>query len=247
MLTLTVRNLVKRTIGRGFASSLAKSKEHLDPAQETSLSEQCILVDDTDKIIGQASKRECHSVQKNGDIPLHRAFSVFLFNQKGDLLLQKRSSQKITYPDHYTNSCCSHPLADFPGEDEDKDAIGIKRAAQRRLNFELGIPVDSIPIEKLNYITRIHYKDEGNGKWGEHEIDYVLFVQANVKVKPNPSEISEISFVPRNELDDYIPTLNGPLTPWFQLILKHRLRLWWDNLDDLDDIRDHENILHLKI
>lgn len=101
-------------------------------------------------------------------------------------------------------------------------------------------------MEKLDYITRIHYKDEGNGKWGEHEIDYVLFFQDDVKVKPNPNEISEISFVPRNELDDYIPTLNGPLTPWFQLILKHRLRFWWDNLEDLSEIRDHNKILQFS-
>nr|AKO63323.1 isopentenyl diphosphate delta isomerase [Leptinotarsa decemlineata] len=247
MLTLTLRTAISRTVGRGFASSLAKSKEHLDPVQEASLNERCFLVDENDKIIGQASKKGCHLVQKNGDIPLHRAFSVFLFNNKGDLLLQKRSSQKITYPDCYTNSCCSHPIADFPGEDEDKDALGIKRAAQRRLNYELGIPVDSIPVEKLNYVTRIHYKDEGNGKWGEHEIDYVLFLQADVKVKPNPSEISEISFIPRNELDEFIPTLTGPLTPWFQMILKHRLRFWWDNLQDIDAFRDHDKILRLKL
>lgn len=153
---------------------------------------------------------------------------------------------QITYPDCYTNSCCSHPIADVPGEDEEKNAIGVKKAAQRRLNYELGIAVESVPIEKLEYITRIHYKDEGNGKWGEHEIDYVLFFQGDVKIKPNPNEISEISFVPRSELDDYLPTLNGPLTPWFQLILKHRLRFWWDNLEDLDEIREHNKILQFK-
>lgn len=154
---------------------------------------------------------------------------------------------QITYPSHYTNSCCSHPIADVPGEEEEINAIGIKRAAQRRLNYELGVPIEALPIEKFNYITRIHYKDEGNGKWGEHEIDYVLFFQGDVKVKPNPNEISEISYVPRNELDEYIPTLNGPLTPWFQLILKHRLRLWWDCLNDLDEIKDHDKILKLQL
>lgn len=143
----------------------------------------------------------------------------------------------------YTNTCCSHPVADFPGEDEEENALGVKRAARRRLNHELGIPLEQIPLEGLNYITRIHYKDEGNGKWGEHEIDYVLFLQADVKVKPNSNEISEICFVPRKELDDFIPTLTGPMTPWFQLLLKHRLRFWWDNLDNLEEIKDHSNIL----
>ncbi|KAJ8946419.1 hypothetical protein NQ314_008901 [Rhamnusium bicolor] len=170
----------------------------------------------------------------------------FYLIKKGDLLLQKRSSAKITFPDSYTNSCCSHPVADFQGEDEE-NAVGVKRAAQRRLNYELGIPLDSIDLNEINYITRIHYKDEGNGKWGEHEIDYVLFLQADVKINPNPNEISEISFVPRAQLDDYVPTLSGQLTPWFQLILKHRLRFWWDNLNNLKEIMDHENILKLKL
>ncbi|XP_028131225.1 isopentenyl-diphosphate Delta-isomerase 1 isoform X2 [Diabrotica virgifera virgifera] len=240
-----IRSSVQRQLHRSIATSLSKAKE-IDPTQEASLKEQCYLVDVNDKIIGQASKKECHLVQKNGDIPLHRAFSVFLFNKKGDLLLQKRSSSKITYPDFYTNSCCSHPIADFPLEAEEENATGIKRAAVRRLNYELGIPLESLPLDSLNYITRIHYKDEGNGKWGEHEIDYVIFIQADVKIKPNPNEISEISFVPRTELDEYIHTLNGPLTPWFQLILKHRLKLWWDNLENLDEFKNYEKILQLK-
>nr|CAI5827713.1 unnamed protein product [Callosobruchus analis] len=246
MFTLSIRPILKRCAGRGFASSLAMSKEKIssvDPVQETSMQEICYLVDNNDKIIGQASKKECHRVKEDGDIPLHRAFSAFLFNKKGDLLLQKRSATKITYPNHYTNSCCSHPVADFPGEDEEQNALGVKRAARRRLHHELGIPLDKIPLDDIKYITRLYYKDEGNGKWGEHEITYVLFIQADVKVKPNPNEISEISFVPRDELDEYVPTLSGPLTPWFQLILKHRLRLWWDHLDKLDEIKDHKNIL----
>jgi isopentenyl-diphosphate delta-isomerase len=151
---------------------------------------------------------------------------------------------QITYPSLYTNSCCSHPIADVAGEDEETDAMGVKRAAQRRLGFELGIPKDKLPLEKFDYITRVHYKDEGNGQWGEHEIDYVLFFQGDVPVNPNPNEISEISYVPREEVDQHIPTL-GTLTPWFYLILKHRLKLWWDNLDKLDQFKDHQKILKL--
>lgn len=96
MLTLTVRQTIKRTLGRVFASSVTRSKEHaVDPLQEASLKESCILVDTNDNVIGQESKRNCHLVQKDGTIPLHRAFSVFIFNKKGDLLLQKRSSEKV--------------------------------------------------------------------------------------------------------------------------------------------------------
>ncbi|XP_060528991.1 isopentenyl-diphosphate Delta-isomerase 1 [Cylas formicarius] len=241
----TIRTATQRVVARVF-SNVAATQNKMDPQQEAMLKEKCFLVDQNDKVIGQASKRDCHLVHDDGDILLHRAFSVFLFNKKGDLLLQKRASEKITYPDCYTNSCCSHPIVNYVGEEDENDALGIRKAAQRRLNYELGIPIDNIPIENINYITRVYYKDEGNGKYGEHEIDYVLFLKQDVKVKPNPNEVSEISFIPRAEFDDFLPTLTGRLTPWFQLILKHRLKYWWENLDNLDEIRDHKKILHLK-
>lgn len=102
MITLTVRNTVKRTLGRWLSSSLAHTNQ-IDPLQEAALNEKCFLVDVDDKIIGQASKRECHLVQPDGSIPLHRAFSVFLFNKKGDLLLQQRSSDKVIICTYFCN------------------------------------------------------------------------------------------------------------------------------------------------
>lgn len=102
---------------------------------------------------------------------LHRAFSVFLFNDKNELLLQQRASEKITFPDMWTNTCCSHPLG-IPGEGGSNlpDAIeGAKRAAQRKLDHELGIKPEQVPIEKFKFLTRIHYKAPSDGKWGEHE------------------------------------------------------------------------------
>ena len=102
---------------------------------------------------------------------LHRAFSVFLFNDKNELLLQQRASEKITFPDMWTNTCCSHPLG-IPGETGSTlpDAIaGVKNAAQRKLDHELGIPKEQVPLEKFRFLTRIHYKAPSDGKWGEHE------------------------------------------------------------------------------
>ena len=102
---------------------------------------------------------------------LHRAFSVFLFNSKNELLLQQRASEKITFPDMWTNTCCSHPLG-VPGEagDELGTAVqGVKRAAQRKLDQELGIKKEQVPLEKFNFLTRIHYLAPSDGKWGEHE------------------------------------------------------------------------------
>lgn len=95
MLTLTIRNTVNRSVGHWLFSSFARTKEQVDPQQEAALKERCFLVDVNDKVTGHASKKDCHLVQADGSILLHRAFSVFLFNQKGDLLLQKRSAQKV--------------------------------------------------------------------------------------------------------------------------------------------------------
>lgn len=105
---------------------------------------------------------------------LHRAFSCFLFNSKNELLLQQRASEKITFPDMWTNTCCSHPLG-IPGETGSnlEDAImGVKRAAQRKLDQELGIKKEQVPIEKFKFLTRIHYKAPSDGKWGEHESEW---------------------------------------------------------------------------
>lgn len=103
---LKSRNFHQKNSGRMNSSSTVAAAHEL---QNTAMKEQCILVDEMDQCLGQASKRECHKVN-NGQIALHRAFSVFLFNTKGDMLVQQRSQYKITYPSHYTNACCSHPL-----------------------------------------------------------------------------------------------------------------------------------------
>lgn len=102
---------------------------------------------------------------------LHRAFSVFLFDSHNRLLLQQRASEKITFPDMWTNTCCSHPLG-IPGEtgSELSEAVqGVRRAAQRKLNQELGIKAAQVPLEHFRFLTRIHYKAPSDGKWGEHE------------------------------------------------------------------------------
>lgn len=65
------------------------------------------------------------------------------------ILISKYRYFQVTFPNCYTNTCCSHPIADIPGEDEESDALGIKKAAQRRLKLELGIPIEAIPIQKF--------------------------------------------------------------------------------------------------
>ncbi|KZC10053.1 Isopentenyl-diphosphate Delta-isomerase 1 [Dufourea novaeangliae] len=212
------------------------------PLQEAALSERCILVNKWDKPIGEATKKDCHTVDSNGYIPLHRAFSVFLFNRKGELLLQKRSANKVTFPNCYTNTCCSHPLAEILSETEEQDALGIRIAARRRLNYELGIPLTQILPSDFLYLTRIHYFAV-NGDWGEHEIDYMLFLQKDdVTLDPNLDEISELHWVSKSGINEFVNKLDSPLSPWFRLILKHKLLLWWDNLHALEKMKDHGTI-----
>lgn len=78
---------------------LTKDLERAQKSQEVSLRENCILVDENDQTTGHASKRDCHRVGDNGELLLHRAFSVFLFNTKGEMLVQRRSSHKVLLRD----------------------------------------------------------------------------------------------------------------------------------------------------
>ena len=143
-----------------------------DEEQIKLMDEVCIVLDRDDKPIGSASKKTCHLMSNINAGLLHRAFSVFLFDPESKkLLLQQRASEKITFPDMWTNTCCSHPLG-VPGETGstlEAAVMGVKRAAQRKLDQELGICKAQVPIEDFKFLTRIHYLAPSDGKWGEHE------------------------------------------------------------------------------
>lgn len=98
-------------------------------------------------------------------------------------------------------------------------------------------------LEDFNYLTRIHYQAAGDQIWGEHEIDYVLFLQLNkVTLDPNPDEISETQWVSKKEIADFVKNNGSPLTPWFKLILENQLPEWWDNLKELHKYQNHSTI-----
>merc|ERR1719461_2461787 len=131
---------------------------------ELMMNDQCILVDTSDTIIGSASKKQCHL---SSNAYLHRAFSVLLFDLDNRLLMQQRARHKITFPHYWTNTCCSHPLyikEHCEMDDNDSNSLkikidGVKRAAIKRLNFELGIPINEIAeIKDFKFMTRILYK-----------------------------------------------------------------------------------------
>lgn len=148
--------------------------------------DECIVVDETDTVIGQASKGEAHRFDTTRPSGLlHRAFSVFLFDDEDRLLLQQRALNKITFPGVWTNTCCSHPLhgyepseLDSPEDVANGSVMGAKRAAVRKLGQELGIPASELPVEKFRFLTRLHYcardidthgpDSEWGGAWKRH-------------------------------------------------------------------------------
>ncbi|PTB70681.1 sopentenyl-diphosphate delta-isomerase-like protein [Trichoderma citrinoviride] len=204
-----------------------------DEEQIRLMDEVCIVTDENDAPIGTASKKICHLMTNIDKGLLHRAFSVFLFNDKNELLLQQRASEKITFPDMWTNTCCSHPLS-IPTETGANlvDSIaGAKRAAQRKLDHELGIKKEQVPFEDFHFLTRIHYKAPSDGKWGEHEIDYILFIKANVDVNPNPNEVQATQYVTADGLKKLFEDPSLKFTPWFKLICNSMLFEWWASLD----------------
>nr|AMB19715.1 isopentenyl diphosphate isomerase 2 [Taraxacum kok-saghyz] len=199
------------------------------------LEDECILVDENDKVVGHDTKYNCHLMEKieKGNM-LHRAFSVFLFNSKYELLLQQRSATKVTFPLVWTNTCCSHPLY-RDTELIDENALGVRNAAQRKLRDELGIPSEDVPVDEFTPLGRILYKAASDGKWGEHELDYVLFIVRDVNLSPNPDEVKDIKYVNPEQLRELVRKADGgeeglKLSPWFKLIVDNFLLEWWDRV-----------------
>eukprot|EP00741_Cyanophora_paradoxa_P007331 tig00001107_g7091.t1 len=200
--------------------------------------EYCILVDDKDNAVGKETKKTCHL---NTNLLLHRAFSVFLFNSAGKLLLQQRAREKITFPLVWTNTCCSHPLY-VPEEMEMENDRGVKRAAQRKLEHELGIADGSISRDEFTVMTRILYKAPMDETWGEHELDYLLVVQKDVDLKLNRNEVEDVKYVDQAELQALLSDADkgvAKLSPWFRLVVESgMLSTWWGSLKSLEGHQD---------
>lgn len=161
---------------------------------------------------------------------LHRAFSVFLFRPSdGRLLLQQRAEEKITFPDMWTNTCCSHPLY-IKSELVDEGQAGVRAAAIRKLPHELGIPAEQLAPEDFTFLTRIHYLAPSDGMWGEHEIDYILFATKDVTLDIQPNEVKDARYVSKEELEAMFKDPAHKFTPWFKLIARDLLFPWWDQM-----------------
>eukprot|EP00270_Netrium_digitus_P014007 TRINITY_DN4717_c0_g1_i6.p1 TRINITY_DN4717_c0_g1~~TRINITY_DN4717_c0_g1_i6.p1 ORF type:complete len:297 (-),score=85.54 TRINITY_DN4717_c0_g1_i6:78-968(-) len=217
----------------------------MDPVQRSLMfGDECILVNERDEVVGHDSKYNCHLMEKiEKEHKLHRAFSVFLFNSQDQLLLQQRSAAKVTFPLVWTNTCCSHPLF-RPEEMEEENQQGVKVAAQRKLLDELGIPAAQIPVSNFTCLGRILYKAASDGgKWGEHELDYLLFIKADVDVLPNPNEVAAVKYVDPEGLRELLEE-GVKLSPWFRFIVHGFLFQWWEKIKAgaLEEAVNMENI-----
>ena len=196
-----------------------------DSTQASMMAEAVLQVDENDVVVGPISKADSH--YQSGS--LHRAFSVLLFNSDGQLLLQQRAHDKITFPSVWANSCCSHPLASAEEMEED-NALGVKLAAIRKLDQELGISPDSIDINDFHFITKMRYSARMNADWIEREIDHILMIQADVELDPNPNEVSAVKWVSSEELDAMLVDEDSDdvIAPWFRCIAARVMNEdWW--------------------
>ncbi len=158
--------------------------------------DQVVLVNELDQQVGIMDKLAAHSSGA-----LHRAFSVFIFNSAGRLLLQRRADGKYHSSGLWTNSCCSHPR---PGE-------LVESAAVRRVNEELGITC------MVNHEFTFLYKAQVGNGLHEHELDHVFFGTYDGPVFPDREEVSDVRWMRMNDLADDLSTSGEQYTAWLQL------------------------------
>ena len=166
------------------------------------MEENVILVDPKDNEIGVMEKMKAH---EKGE--LHRAFSVFIFNTKGEIMLQKRDSKKYHSGGLWSNTCCSHPR---PGEP-------TKMAASRRLNEEMGL--NTVLFSAFSFI----YRSELDSNLIEHELDHVFVGYTNDLPTMNPEEVEDYKFMSLINLE--LDLLASPelYTTWLKICFKNLL------------------------
>lgn len=166
------------------------------------MTEQVILVDKNDMPTGQMEKMEAHEKGL-----LHRAFSIFIFNSKRELLLQQRAEGKYHSGGLWTNTCCSHPRF---GESNEE-------AARRRLKEEMGMDC------KLVYGFNFTYKAKFADGLIEHELDHVFFGSSDEKPKINRAEVESYKYVDLKFLEKDINQNPDLYTPWLKICFNRML------------------------
>jgi isopentenyl-diphosphate Delta-isomerase len=167
------------------------------------MKDHVILVNESDNQIGTQEKIEAHE-QAN----LHRAFSIFIFNTTGEMLLQQRAKEKYHSGGLWTNACCSHPR---PGEE-------TINAAHRRLKEEMGF--DCELQEAFHFI----YKTKFDHGLTEHELDHVFIGQYEGKIFPNPDEVEDYKWINLESLKKEMEEKPELFTSWFKIAFDEVLK-----------------------
>ncbi len=171
----------------------------------SSESEELITVDSADNALGTITKAAAH----DGKGVLHRAFSIFIFNSKGELLLQQRSADKRLWPLYWSNTCCSHPRA---GED-------MPTATVRRLEQELGMRT------ALTYLFKFEYQAHFGSAGSEHELCSVYVGRSDATPRSHPQEIAALKWLSVEAVTrELAADVNDErYTPWFKIEWKRLL------------------------
>lgn len=164
--------------------------------------DEVILVDKQDSPIGSMEKMEAHEKAL-----LHRAFSVFIFNTKGEMLLQQRALHKYHSPGLWTNTCCSHPR---PSEE-------TLNAANRRLQEEMGLKSD------LEFLFKFTYRTDFDNGLTEHEIDHVFSGITDDLPQLNPNEVASYKYISLDNLKRDVKMHPQNYTSWFKICLNEVL------------------------
>ena len=157
-----------------------------------------VLVDENDYALGEMEKLEAH---KQGQ--LHRAFSIFIFNDKGELLLQQRANHKYHGAGLWTNTCCSHPRWQ-----ED-----VRSSARDRLAFEIGLTCDLVFSHSFVYKTAVE------NKLIEHEYDHVFIGYSNDEPQVNRDEVQDYKWMSLDGILEDIDQNPHSYTYWFKVAL----------------------------
>ncbi|MCA6482342.1 MAG: isopentenyl-diphosphate Delta-isomerase [Chitinophagaceae bacterium] len=158
--------------------------------------EQLILVNELDEMVGTMEKMEAHQKAL-----LHRAFSIFIFNSEGEMLLQQRAVEKYHCGGLWTNTCCSHPR---PEED-------TAAAALRRLQEEMGFATS------LKKVFDFVYKAPFANGLTEYEFDHVFFGRYDGNVEPNPREVAAVRYLKVETIQSMMEEEPNLFTPWFHI------------------------------
>lgn len=175
--------------------------------------EPLICVDEAGNVTGHESKARCH----DGRGLLHRAFSVFVFNDRGEVLLQQRSAKKRLWPLYWANTCCSHPRR---GEE-------VAAAAVRRLREEMALKARLVHTHDFTY--HASYGAAGS----EHEYCAVLVGRCNQAPEVHPDEVAAVRWMAPEALDAALGAADGPYTPWLRMEWSALRTQHWDTVTSL--------------